>query len=262
MADPRSRPYCRSPKLRKALNTGRVTMLQSTLHAIHFKHILNFGEPQPYLCDALGFLVWFLRERTYSPRRRSRINSDRLHGLELEPPIADQIVRRSQRAGSGAHEGARHELQLDSYKPSFSLCAMAWATAQTLFYGCRSANDKNAYWRKSKVSVSTVSVFAGSYFHSLSASRVALIKSGWPPIMFLIFPSGPIVISTFTVPTKFIRLAISGYLGVGFEIAFRASWADALAANAHRRMAAQTDFGGLMWCLLFLQCREMRMARR
>ena len=47
MADPRSRPYCRSPKLRKALNTGRVTMLQSTLHAIHFKHILNFGEPQP-----------------------------------------------------------------------------------------------------------------------------------------------------------------------------------------------------------------------
>ena len=37
---------CRSPKLRKALNLGRVTMLQSTLHAIHFKHVLNFGERQ------------------------------------------------------------------------------------------------------------------------------------------------------------------------------------------------------------------------
>jgi CheY-like chemotaxis protein len=37
---------CRSPKLRKASNLGRVTMLQSTLHAIHFKHILNFGERQ------------------------------------------------------------------------------------------------------------------------------------------------------------------------------------------------------------------------
>jgi hypothetical protein len=29
----------RSPKLRKALDLGRVKMLQSTLHAIHFKHI-------------------------------------------------------------------------------------------------------------------------------------------------------------------------------------------------------------------------------
>jgi len=35
---------CRSPKLRKALNLGRVTMLQSTLHAIHFKRVFNFGE--------------------------------------------------------------------------------------------------------------------------------------------------------------------------------------------------------------------------
>jgi hypothetical protein len=37
---------CRSPRLRKALNLGSITMLQSTLHAIHFKHILNFGERQ------------------------------------------------------------------------------------------------------------------------------------------------------------------------------------------------------------------------
>ncbi len=35
---------CPSPKLRKTLILARVTMLPASLHAIHFKHILNFGE--------------------------------------------------------------------------------------------------------------------------------------------------------------------------------------------------------------------------
>src|SRR5882762_6698136 len=37
---------CRSPKLREAVNRVRATMLRVSLHAIHFKHILNFGEGQ------------------------------------------------------------------------------------------------------------------------------------------------------------------------------------------------------------------------
>jgi hypothetical protein len=37
---------CPSPKLRKTLNLARVTMLPASLHAIHYKHILNFGEGQ------------------------------------------------------------------------------------------------------------------------------------------------------------------------------------------------------------------------
>jgi hypothetical protein len=35
---------CPSPKLRKTMILSRVTMLPASLHAIHFKHILNFGE--------------------------------------------------------------------------------------------------------------------------------------------------------------------------------------------------------------------------
>ena len=35
---------CRSPKLREAVIRTRVTMFQASLRAIHFKHILNFGE--------------------------------------------------------------------------------------------------------------------------------------------------------------------------------------------------------------------------
>jgi hypothetical protein len=38
---------CRSPKLRKALNLGPRNNVNRALgHAIHFKHILNFGERQ------------------------------------------------------------------------------------------------------------------------------------------------------------------------------------------------------------------------
>jgi len=44
---------CPSPKLRKTMILSRVTMLPASLHAIHFKHILNFGEGQAYLPEAL-----------------------------------------------------------------------------------------------------------------------------------------------------------------------------------------------------------------
>jgi hypothetical protein len=37
---------CRSPKLCKAINLVPVTMLQASLHVIHSKRILDFGEGQ------------------------------------------------------------------------------------------------------------------------------------------------------------------------------------------------------------------------
>jgi hypothetical protein len=37
---------CCSPKLCEVVYRARVTMLQASLHAIHFTHILNFGEGQ------------------------------------------------------------------------------------------------------------------------------------------------------------------------------------------------------------------------
>ena len=37
---------CRSPKLCEAANRARTTMLRASLHAIPFKHILNFGKGQ------------------------------------------------------------------------------------------------------------------------------------------------------------------------------------------------------------------------
>jgi hypothetical protein len=66
----------------------------------------------------------------------------------------------------------------------------------------------------------------------------------------LTLPSGPITISTLTVPTNLICFAISGYRGVGLEIAFRAAWPDVLAAAAHKRMAAQMDCFSLISCPL------------
>src|SRR6266446_4620957 len=94
---------------------------------------------------------------------------------------------------------------------------------------------------KSKINVAAVSVFAGSYFHSFRATSVASTKTGCPPTMFVLLtlPSGPIMTSTFTVPTNLICFAISGYRGVGLEIAFRASCPDMLAPAAHKRTAAQ-----------------------
>jgi len=37
---------CCSPKLRKAMNVVRVTMLQASPHLSHFKRLLDFGEGQ------------------------------------------------------------------------------------------------------------------------------------------------------------------------------------------------------------------------
>src|SRR5713226_4360759 len=50
---------CRSPKLGKAINIVRVTMLQDSPHISHFKRLLDFGEEQQ--CRVPGtnsFLSW------------------------------------------------------------------------------------------------------------------------------------------------------------------------------------------------------------
>ena len=70
---------------------------------------------------------------------------------------------------------------------------------------------------------STVSFGAASYLHILIASRAALTNTGLPPIVrvFLTWPSGVTIASTFTFPLNLSCRARAGYFGWTFAVGFR-----------------------------------------
>ncbi len=92
---------CPSPKLRKTLIFARVTMLPASLHAIHFKHILNFGEGQ----DRLEARV--TPEQKKMIARAAALRGSSVTDRSCERPTGGGRYDQGLRASHSARRGAR-----------------------------------------------------------------------------------------------------------------------------------------------------------